>query len=267
MRYSNLHNHTVFSDGAHTVEENILEAIEKDMVSIGFSDHSYTPHEDSYCMQGRDYPAYLREIRAMQEKYADRIPVYAGLELDYYSEIPEPGLFDYIIASVHYLIIDGKSYGIDHSLSPDQTGCIEACGGDVLVMVQKYYDLLCEHVERCKPTMVGHFDVITKFGIMPEEDARYREIAGAALARVLKTCKYVEMNTGAISRGWRTVPYPMPYLLDTLRELGGEIVLNADSHHKDNLTCWFDQAVELLKAHGFDHINMFNGTGFDKVAI
>ena len=56
-------------------------------------------------------------------------------------------------------------------------------------------------------------------------------------------------------------------ILDTLRELGGEVVLNADSHHTDNLTCWFDEAVDLLKDHGFDHINMFNGTGFDRVAI
>lgn len=267
MRYSNLHNHSTYSDGTHTIEENILSAIEKNMVSIGFSDHSYTPHEDSYCMQGRDYAAYRAELAAMKEKYKDRIAVYAGLELDYYSEIPAPGELDYTIASVHYLIIDGKSYGIDHSLSPDQTGAIEACGGDVLAMAQKYFDLMCEHVERCKPTMVGHFDVITKFGIMPEQDAKYREIARNALARVLKTCKYVEMNTGAIARGWREVPYPMPYLLDTLRELGGEVVLNADSHHKDNLIYWFDEAVELLKAHGFDHINMFNGTGFDRVEI
>ena len=267
MRYSNLHNHSVFSDGVHTIEEIIQSAIEKNMVSIGFSDHSYTPHEDSYCMQGRNFPAYLDEIAAMKEKYKDQIQVFAGLELDYYSEIPAPGLLDYTIASVHYLIIDGKSYGIDHSLSPDQTGCIEACGGDVLEMARRYFALMCQHVERCKPTMVGHFDVITKFGIMPEEDERYREIARNALARILKTCKYVEMNTGAITRGWRTVPYPMPYLLDTLRELGGEIVLNADSHNKDHLISCFDEAVELLKAHGFDHINMFNGTGFDRVDI
>ena len=29
MKYSNLHTHTSFSDGLHTVEENILSAIEK----------------------------------------------------------------------------------------------------------------------------------------------------------------------------------------------------------------------------------------------
>ena len=44
-------------------------------------------------------------------------------------------------------------------------------------------------------------------------------------------------------------------------------MLNADSHHRDNLIYWFDEAVELLKKHGFNHINLFNGTGFDRVEI
>ena len=30
MRYSNLHTHSTFSDGKHTMEENVLSAIEKE---------------------------------------------------------------------------------------------------------------------------------------------------------------------------------------------------------------------------------------------
>ena len=42
MRYSDLHTHTVFSDGANTMEEMVRAAVERNFVSIGISDHSYT---------------------------------------------------------------------------------------------------------------------------------------------------------------------------------------------------------------------------------
>ena len=51
MRYSNLHTHTTYSDGQHSIEENILSAIAKNMVSLGFSDHSCTDFDLRYCMQ------------------------------------------------------------------------------------------------------------------------------------------------------------------------------------------------------------------------
>lgn len=266
MRYSNIHTHSTFSDGRHSLEENILSALEKNMLSLGFSDHSFTACDTSYCMREERYGDYLQDIARLKERYADKIPVYAGMELDYYSK-PAAGGYDYIIASVHYIIRNGICYPIDHS-PEQQRDCIEnAFGGDVLAMAKCYFDMLCEHVERVKPTVVGHFDVITKFSQMPEEEDAYREIAEQALRRVLKACPYVEVNTGAIARGWRKSPYLGRYLLKTLREEGGEVLLGSDSHHKDNLIFYFDETVEILKQAGFDHICVFNGRDFDRMKI
>lgn len=296
MRYSNLHTHTVFSDGKHTPEDNISSAIAKNMVSIGFSDHSFTSCDTSYCMKPDSYPYYLQEISRFKQLYSGQISIYAGLELDYYSVIPafpESGKslgagiletayvknsptvlssaelenYDYLIASVHYIVKDGICYPIDHS-AEQQIDCIQnAFHGDVYAMVQYYFDLLCEHVERVKPTLVGHFDVLTKFGLMPENDEQYRTIARQALKRIIRTCPYIEVNTGAIARGLRTAPYPNPLLFPTILEEGGKIVLGSDSHHKDNLIFYFDQAVALAKEAGFNHICIFNGTDFDLVSI
>ncbi len=262
MDHSNLHTHTTFSDGAHTMEENIRSAIDQGMVSLGFSDHSYTPCDPLYCMQKERYAEYLEQLSALKQKYADRLPVYAGLELDAYSD-DDCSAFDYTIASVHYLIRDGVCHPIDHSPQQQERCIREAFGGDVLAMAQAYFDLLCHHVEQTKPTLVGHFDLITKFSMMPEEDPAYRAMAKSALERILKTCAYVEMNTGAIARGWRETPYPAPYLLTILRDLDGRIVINSDSHDKACLTCWFPQALELLKKNGITHVWQFNGTAFD----
>lgn len=296
MRYSNLHTHSTFSDGKHSLEENVLSAIEKDMISLGFSDHSFTGPDSSYCMRLDQYRAYLEEIARLKKVYAGQMTLYSGLELDYYSMareisvngkvlesgmldsdsvVKEPPLFalselksfDYIIASVHYIVKNGICYPIDHS-PEQQLHCIQnAFDSDIYAMAQYYFALLCEHVEHVKPTIVGHFDVITKFSLMPEDDERYRAIACNTLKRILRTCPYIEVNTGAIARGWRKMPYPGHYLLETILEEGGEVVLGSDSHHKDNLTFYFDETVELLKSVGFDHVCAFNGAGFDMISI
>ncbi len=292
MRYSNLHTHTTFSDGKHSLEENVLSAIEKNMLSLGFSDHSYTGCDTSYCTDQASYSEYLETIRQLKQTYSEQIDLYAGLELDYYSvmnHIPvfskslgagktdhtyvdrtalgfstdEIKKYDYLIASVHYIIKDGICYPIDHS-PEQQMDCIQnAFNGDIFAMAQFYYDILCEHAERIKPTYVAHFDVITKFSLMPEDDERYREIARKALRRILNTCPYMEVNTGAIARGWRKTPYPADYLLQILLEEGGKPVLGSDSHDKNNLIFHFDETAALLKQTGFKHIYVFNGSGFD----
>ena len=296
MRYSNLHTHTTFSDGKHSLEENVLSAIEKNMLSLGFSDHSYTGCDTSYCADQASYSEYLRTIQQLKQTYSEQIQLYAGLELDYYSvmshipviskslgngkkdhtyidrtafgfSLEEIKRYDYMIAAVHYIIKDEICYPIDHS-PEQQLDCIQnAFDGDVFAMAQFYYDILCEHVEMINPTCVGHFDVITKFSLMPEDDERYRDIARKALRRVLKTCPYIEVNTGAIARGWRKTPYPADYLLQTLFEEGGKPVLGSDSHDQSNLIFHFDETIELLKQIGFRQVYVFNGNRFDSMEI
>ena len=267
MRYSNLHNHTNFSDGKHTAEENVLSAIEKNMLSLGFSDHSFTACDPSYCMWEEKYDAYKAEINRLKQKYAGQLPIYLGMELDYYSNMVDRSEYDYLIASVHYIVRDGICYPIDHT-PQQQKDCAQAVfGGDFTAMAACYFDMLCEHVEKINPTFVGHFDVITKFSLMEEETERYRTVARDALVRAINACPYIEMNTGAISRGWRKNPYPCSYLLDTVKQQGGHILLSADSHHKDNLIYFFDESVEILRDNGFDHIAVFNGKDFDFMDI
>lgn len=266
MRYVNLHNHTVYSDGKNTAEENVESAIQRNMYALGFSDHSYTPCDESYCMKREEYSAYLQELSCLKEKYKDKLTIYAGIELDYDSD-PDVSLFDYCLASVHYIVTEGKTYPIDHTLAQQIECCEEVFGGDKLAMAKCYYDQLTEHVKRCKPTFVGHFDVITKFSYMPEDDPRYQEIACNALQEIVKVCPYIEVNTGAIARKCRTTPYPASFLLEKMRLLGAKPVLGSDSHQKENLTFWFDEAVALLKDVGFTHIAQFEGNGFSDIAI
>jgi len=266
MRYANLHTHTLFSDGKHTMRENIESALNKQMLSLGFSDHSFTACDPSYCMQPGQYGQYHAQLEALKQEYAHRIPIYTGMELDYFSEV-DTAAYDYIIASVHYIIRGGECYPIDHSARQQKMCIRDAFGGNVWDMAACYFDILTEHVTRVRPTVVGHFDVITKFSLMPEATDRYRRIAADALKQILAVCPYLEVNTGAIARGLKKLPYPSDYLLETARQCGARIVLGSDSHHKDNLTFAFDETVQLLQQLGFDSVHVFNGTGFDAMPI
>lgn len=266
MRFSNLHTHSTFSDGANTPEEIVLSAIDKNFVSIGFSDHSHTPCDESYCMLTPAYPAYFETVRVLKQKYAGQIDVLLGMELDYYSEIPHEPL-DYLIASVHYICADGYCHPIDHSLRQQEDCIAMLCGGDRLEMAKRYYDLVVKNVERVKPDLVGHFDVITKFGLFDGDLPEYRRIATEALDEVLTICPRIEMNTGAISRRKRDLPYPADFLLRRILEKGGEIILSADSHARETIDCFFPESVEILRQIGFKEISYLDAKGFHKTAI
>ena len=61
----------------------------------------------------------------------------------------------------------------------------------------------------------------------------------------------LEVNTGAISRGWRTEPYPAEFLLRRIREKGGRVTVTSDAHAAAALTFGFADALSLLREVGF----------------
>ncbi len=267
MHYCGYHTHTTFSDGKNTPEEMIQAAIRLGMPAIGITDHSDTPCDQSYCMKASQYPAYVAELRRLKEQYKDRIAVMIGLELDLDSDMAITAELDYFIASVHYLVFGERVYAIDHPTGErgwdQQQACIEReFGGDLHAFQKAYFDAVVENVRRSHPTIVGHFDVITKFSYFDEADPVYRRLALEALEQVVAVCPVVEVNTGAISRGWRKAPYPADFLLRGLREMGGQAILGADAHGADAIDCAFPLAAERIRAAGFDHVLTLFDDGF-----
>ena len=266
MNYCGYHTHTTFSDGKNSMEEMVLAAIERGMPAIGFSDHSDSPYQD-YCMRQSEYPMYLAELERMQEKYGDRITILKGIELDSNSDPAITEKLDYFLCSVHELVFDGRFYGIDHAASL-QMDCINnELGGDKLAFAKCYFDELTAHVLKNKPTIIGHFDVLTKFSLMDEEDPAYQRIALDAMEQMRSAANVLEVNTGAISRKWRDRPYPADFLLRRWRELGGQVVLGADTHAVSTIDCAFPLAVEIIKKAGFDHLLTLWPDGFHEEKI
>lgn len=265
MQYANIHTHTTFSDGKNTPEEMILRALKLGFSSIGISDHSETAFDSHYCMAYSQYDDYRKTVGALKDLYGDQIDVLCGIERDSYSPAPCEG-FDYVIGSVHYILYNGEHLPVDKSVQ-HQTEPIEAYfGGDKLEYARRYYHILAENCVRGGFEVLGHFDLLNKFGLFSDASDGYLNVALEALDVALKTVPYIEMNTGAISRGYQTV-YPDGVFLRHILERGGRIVLNGDSHSAEALDCHFDESVTVLKQIGFSSVWQLRKGGWTEVLI
>lgn len=245
------HIHSTFSDGADTAETMVLSAIEKGVEELGFSEHAYAPHDYDCGMPLGTETAYRAEIARLREKYRDRIRILCGVEQDYYSVLPGDE-YDYRIGSVHNICEQGEYYAVDGSAEEQRQAIDRFYGGDAYAMCERYYALVGEIVERTNADLIGHFDLLTKFyeqqPLFDTQHPRYVAAWQAAADRLLGTGKPFEINTGAITRGYRTTPYPMPEICAYLADRGAKFILSSDSHRADTICYGFAQFRGLL--HG-----------------
>ena len=205
---ANFHTHTTFCDGKSTPEEIVLSAINLGFSTLGFSGHAYTPFDLSYCM--KDIDGYLAEIARLREKYRGRIRILAGVEEDAFAPA-DRNRFEYVIGSSHYLHVGDRYLPVDsgHGLFLD---CLAAFGGDVVALAESYYSSFCSYLEARRPDIIGHFDLITKYDEVGEplfrDHVAYNRLARGYAARAAAVGCVFEVNTGAISRGYRTAAYP-----------------------------------------------------------
>ena len=93
--------------------------------------------------------------------------------------------------------------------------------------------------------VVGHPDLVRKFNAkhpyFDESAGWYREELERTADALAASGKLVEVNTGAISRGWLDDAYPSLSFRALLRERGVKFILSSDAHSADGLDCAFDR--------------------------
>ncbi len=259
MIRQNLHCHTIFDDGADTPEAMVLAARDAGLGSVGISLHSPIPGEEDWCCAPERVPEFVEEVRRLRARYEGQIAVYCGVEFDLDSSC-ETDAFDYVIASCHRL------GGISADSTPEEAARLIARFGTPEASAGAYYARLCAAADLPRADIVGHFDLITKFderfALYDASAPAYREAAFAAMEKLSAAGKIFEINSGAVSRGWRSEPYPAPELLRRLREIGGRICISSDAHAASAIACAFGQCEELARACGFRELWQFDGHGF-----
>ena len=233
-----LHTHTTYSDGNNTTEEMVLSAIEKGLKVIGISDHSYTDFDTSYCMRKQSVEEYIKEIKSLKEKYRDKIEVLCGIEEDLYSGKPRYD-FDYVIGSVHYIKLGEEYVPVDATAKDLKAAAYKYFGGDIYPLIEEYYRLVSKVAEETGADIIGHFDLITKFqereALFDTKDERYIKAWQSAADKLIEAGIPFEINYGAITRGYRTAPYPAADIREYILKKGGSFILSSDSHHIDTV--------------------------------
>lgn len=235
---SNYHTHTIFCDGKDTPEELVQEAIRLGCPAIGFSGHSYTAFDESWCMSKEGTKEYKACVRSLQKKYAGQIRILLGVEQDLYSKEPTDE-YDYIIGSVHY-VKKGEVYlPVDESAEKQREIVNRYYGGDFYEFAEDYFVNVAGLYQKTRCNIVGHFDLITKFNekgvLFDTANPRYRIAAEAALMKLMMWPVAFEINTGAMARGYRTEPYPERWVLQMLLRGRVAVIKNSDAHCKENL--------------------------------
>lgn len=271
IRLSSPHVHTRWCDGQSTTEEMVLAALGLGFVSLGFSSHGVQGFDPEYCIAPEHEADYIAEVRRVQKQHADRLRVWLGIERDYFSTA-DRGLYDYVLASVHYLPNEGEYVPVDGALEDVQRYVREACEGDGAEMAVRYYQLLGAYVAEYKPDIIGHFDIVSKHNrdgsLFDPADARVRRAADDALELAFTGCRLMEVNTGAVKRSGGA-PYPGLRVLKRWRDMGGEVILSSDCHHASQMDGGYEQGLQLMREAGYARMLLLGtkDTLFEECAI
>lgn len=276
----NYHTHSRFSDGSSEPIEYVEEAIRQGFTSLGFSEHSVLPFENTFALQAGTEPAYVKEIKRLQELYAGRMNILLALEADYI-----PGLsygfstqksnlgLDYIIGSVHLVknshndvlwFIDGPKREIYDK------GLNELFGGDIRKGVTAYWQQINRMIQEEEFDIIGHLDKIKMHNQgrwFNEDEQWYLDLVNETIALIAEKDLIVEVNTRGIYKGRSETLFPGEYILAGLKERGVRITLSSDAHQPHELSMWFEEAIATIKNSGFKMLSTFSEGKWTEVEL
>jgi len=254
------HNHTPLCSHAEgDPAEYVERAVALGLAEIGFSEHSpwmiqkpnekLAPTEDEFAQ-------FVGEIQALQSRHnqspTSPIRVRLGIEMDYVPDRLDPVreyLFkypwDYVIGAVHHL----DSWGFDNP-----SNVAEFDRRDIGRVYDEYFAMVREMVTTGYFDLVGHIDLIKKFGHRPSYDLRplYCDLA----AMLKHAGLVVELNTSGRDKEAHEF-YPSQSLLEALAAEGVPLTLGSDSHKPEQVGRYFDEARNLLLDIGVREIVTF----------
>ncbi|MGN0448620.1 MAG: histidinol-phosphatase [Acutalibacteraceae bacterium] len=267
MIKSNCHTHTILCDGKNTAEEMVIAAIEKGFESLCFTGHSPMKNESDWTMTETSLPLYKAQTEALKERFADKIDILCGIELD--SDFKNVNLKDFypVIGSVHQFENNGKFYDIDYTFERLKSAVDEVFDGSFIKMAETYYNKLTDFIIQTEVDIVGHIDLICKFNeqnpVFSESDEAYKSIVFSAVDKILNSKPDIifEVNTGAMYRLGNKKPYPDEFVLKYIISRGGRLTVSSDAHCTEALDFAFSEAVNLCKNCGAAKLYYFTADG------
>ncbi len=222
MNY-NYHTHTYRCGHASgTPEEYILRAIEGGIAHMGFSEHAphafSDGHESGFRLPLAQGEEYISELRALREKYKDRIDIKIGFEMEYY-----PSQFDAMLERVRalgaeYLILGQHFIGEEW---PNGTYILRPT--DREEHITEYVDLCIAGIESGYYSYLAHPDLCNYTG--------NDEVYERGMTRLCEASKRLGIPLEINFLGIRTNRiYPAERFWRIAGEIGSPVTFGFDAH-------------------------------------
>ncbi|MGM0688240.1 MAG: histidinol-phosphatase HisJ family protein [Bacillota bacterium] len=239
-----------------TMDEYLAEAELKKIREIGFADHfplgllDYNPRVQ-VTMNPGELDEYILQVENLK-KLSNRVKIKLGIEIDYLpgtedklGKLLKEYSFDFVIGSIHFM----DDWDFTHPVYADTYK-----DRDLNRLYETYFDLVWNLCHSGLIDIIGHIDVIKKFGYRPSVDL---EPLWEQTARILKqtdTC--MELNTAG-----RDAPvgefYPEKLLIEKCFKEGVSVTLGSDAHGPQQVGRYFEEALQTLKEAGYRELTVF----------
>lgn len=231
----------------------VNEAIRCELDEIGFSDHLPLKggKEENLTMAFDELPNYVGEIMSLRKSFPE-IQIKLGVEADYIpgnefyiKDILKKYPFDYVIGSVHYI---GK-WAFDH---PEKLK--EWDKKDVDLVYKEYFELLRKSARTGLFDIIGHSDLVKKFGHRPSTGLSKGLNDTAQVFKEYDVA--VEINTSGLRKPVKEI-YPSLEILSMYQEYDVPIVFGSDAHAPGDVGRDFDKAISLAIQAGYKEFVTF----------
>lgn len=240
--------------------EYVRQARKVGLQEIGFSDHApLVSHEDArYTMNRAQLPIYHQMMADIRRDNPD-FTIKIGIEADYLPGFEEKTRqvlagypYDFVIGSIHF---------IDRWAFDDPDEQVKWKDKDINRVYRDYYELLRKSAKSGLFDIMGHVDLVKKFGYRSTEDLT-AEIESTA--KVFKdTGVVVEINTSGLRKPVKEI-YPSLSILKIYQKAGVPITFSSDAHDPNDVGRDYDKAKALAEAAGYTQYVSFRQRKIEK---
>lgn len=259
------HMHTEVSADSHAKLKDLVKmAYEQGINEIAITDH-FDPlsYEDLH----KNYKPGLQieTIERIRTEYQDKMTILHGVE---YGELHQNPLvtkrileevpFDYVLGSVHK---ESDAFDI---------GLIKYTTSNVAEIVARYLKEVRKMVVDNQFDCVAHIDLVKRYANrqgVSFDIMDFKPILCEIFELLVQNDKGIEINTSGVRQGMGLM---MPELdvVTLYKQMGGQIItVGSDSHHHNHVGADIKNALEMIKAAGFNSVTTFRKRVPNQVGI
>ena len=268
----NIHSHSNFSDGKHSVFEMVEHAKKIGFTTIGFSDHLCVGGDRN--LNENNINAYVMEIERARNHFQD-IKILLGAEVDIptdenhfkiLSDIKSYYKFDYYIGAQHFVPMKNFRFGSTVYMPADKKDELFSIVKTVniwksfedpvssLWVQSKYWDNMFIFATHPMFDVIAHVDYIRWVG----GGIQYQRILEKIrdfLSAVYCNRKIIEVNTGRV--WWCPTFSPGSDVLNMVLEFDIPVIITSDSHSKQSLANRFESARKHIRKGIHNHYPIY----------